>query len=200
MPLPPDPMFWENEARILADIMRPWIEKSTLKGIEEGRILLGDASLGITIDWDLVNDYARAWAIAHTATVVAQITETSMTAFVNAFPDWVASGEHLNVLIAELAKHYEPWRAEMIAVTETTRAFTQGNHVYWGATGVVDGTQWMTGEDELVCPLCLPLDGTKADIGQPYPDGSEGPPRHVKCRCYERPVVNDKVPKPLPTP
>jgi hypothetical protein len=186
--------------------MRPWQEEAAKKGAEEGRLLLGEQGLGLSLDWDLVNDWARAWAVAHTAEVVAGITTTSMTAFVDAFPKWVGSGEHLDVLIAELAKHYEPWRAEMIGVTETTRAFSSGNHAMWNASGVVDGTMWLTGVDEMVCSLCRPLHRTEAALDGTYPGGFAPPPRHAKCRCYEHPVVKSRAagpvegPKPKPKP
>ena len=78
-------------------------------------------------------------------------------------------------------------RAEMIAITEATRAFSEGNIQEWLASGVVDGIKWMTAEDELVCPICEPLDGKEGSLT----DGIEGlkPPAHVRCRCWLEPVM-----------
>lgn len=194
MPEPLSDAFWKAEAERLAEVMRPWVEEAAKRGAAEGLYALGEMGTSLVLDWNLINDYARAWAVVHTAEVVSAITTTSMKAFTDAFPDWLASGKPLSVLKDKLSKSYEPWRAQMIAVTETTRAFSKGNHVMWGASGVVDGTQWMGGQDDIVCPLCGGLIGDIAQMDGTYKDGSYGPPKHVACRCYERPVVNKELP------
>ncbi len=189
--------FWQREARALADIMRPWIEARAGRGIEEGLHLLDEMGFGdLTIDWNLVNDWARAWSMAHTAEVVSQITTTSMDAFTRVFPDWAASGEHLDRLKDMLSASYEPWRAKLIAATETTRAYANGNRVSWGASGLVDEVQWFTGQDELVCPVCGDLAGKTARLDGTFPGGIETPPAHPGCRCYIQPIVNTVVHQP----
>jgi SPP1 gp7 family putative phage head morphogenesis protein len=83
-------------------------------------------------------------------------------------------------------------RAEVIARTETMNASNSGQRELW-RLGVQDGTlnpaewkrQWITARDSRVCDKCADLEGELADINGPYPDGSDGPPKHPRCRCIE---------------
>jgi hypothetical protein len=45
---------------------------------------------------------------------------------------------------------------------------------------------WMTEQDDLVCPICEPMDGEEIDLGS-------GPPAHPGCRCYSKPVVSEEL-------
>jgi len=193
--MPVDDAFWQQESEELMKVMQPWIEEAALRSIPDGLDALGNAIVGVSVDWNLINQQARAWAVVHTAESVAQITRTSMEAFTAAFPEWVASGQHLDALSDALAKSYEPWRARLIAVTETTRAYAEGNYIMWRASGVVDGTRWFTAEDELVCPICGGLAGETVALDQTYSTGTRRPPAHAGCRCTEHPVVGGIEPE-----
>jgi len=81
-------------------------------------------------------------------------------------------------------------RAQMIGVTEVTRAYFEGNQAAARATeaeGLVKWRKtWQTNKDNLVCSLCSPLD-SKSVVGtdKEFPDGAgQGPPRHPRCRCW----------------
>jgi HK97 family phage portal protein len=138
----------------------------------------------VAIDWDLYNSYAIDWAKQHTAQVVAQVSKTSMNGFLAEFERWVASGEPLDALIKALEQYYSPIRAEMIAVTETTRAYANANLEYWSTLDYVKGFDWVTAVDELVCPIC-----SAKSAANPHPLTAERPPAHVRCRCAVRPVL-----------
>ena len=83
-------------------------------------------------------------------------------------------------------------RAQMIAVTETTRAFAEGERqagleLKEKYPDVPVVKTWMTNEDERVCPICGGLDGQEVAIdeafefeGVEYPE----PPAHPNCRCW----------------
>jgi uncharacterized protein with gpF-like domain len=96
----------------------------------------------------------------------------------------------------------EGWRSEMIARTETARAFTTGHIEAWRSTGVVSRAIWQSAGD--ACPFCLAMDGTAVELGENFFDqgdeqtadwrGQEiamghdysdvnGPPLHPNCRC-----------------
>jgi SPP1 gp7 family putative phage head morphogenesis protein len=82
-------------------------------------------------------------------------------------------------LIESLDSLYGPVRAEMIAVTETTRAAVQGQAALvdeLNKEGIVMVATFLTSEDETVCPICAPLNGKQVDE-------SEFPPLHPRCRC-----------------
>lgn len=83
-------------------------------------------------------------------------------------------------------------RAQNIAHTESMSALNQGRFQLWGQLadeGVMPADQeheWLTGEDERVCPVCEPLDRTTRKLGEPWQVKSGDvtmPPAHPRCRC-----------------
>ncbi|MCL5105431.1 MAG: minor capsid protein, partial [Armatimonadetes bacterium] len=69
------------------------------------------------------------------------------------------------------------YRMEMIARTEVLRAHNQGRIKFHKEVGV-QKLEWMTMEDERMCPVCGALDGKVFDI-----DRFPSQPRHPNCRC-----------------
>lgn len=84
-------------------------------------------------------------------------------------------------------------RAERIAITELANAMVKVELVAAKKYGIT-GVTWRTSRDELVCPICLPLDGVTKKIGQSF-DGYTIP-AHPNCRCFfEEEIPEDwKVP------
>ncbi|HEY8976301.1 MAG TPA: phage portal protein [Burkholderiaceae bacterium] len=86
-----------------------------------------------------------------------------------------------------------PQRAQMIATTELARAVS---------TAAVDGyqrrgyreTEWLTAEDERVCPeVCEPNEEAgPVRIGHPFPSGAFQPPGHPWCRCAPGVVISSR--------
>ena len=75
-------------------------------------------------------------------------------------------------------------RASSIAITETTRAASQATveyQKYMGQRGILMERVWNTDADDLVCPICAPLNGKNEDFW--ITDYPLGPPAHVRCRC-----------------
>lgn len=70
-------------------------------------------------------------------------------------------------------------RAEVIARTETIRAFNQGALEQYRSYGV-RRVVWLTAHDERTCPVCRPLHKKVFPIDR-IPFG--GPPAHPRCRC-----------------
>ena len=68
-------------------------------------------------------------------------------------------------------------RMEVIARTEVLRAPNQGRIKFHQEVGV-EKLEWMTMEDERVCPICGPLDGRRFATGRFPPQ-----PAHPNCRC-----------------
>jgi SPP1 gp7 family putative phage head morphogenesis protein len=75
-----------------------------------------------------------------------------------------------------LQSTFAPWRADMIAISETTRMKSAQTELYQDALGS-DSWTFQTEEDDLVCEECGPMDG---EIFGPNDDK---PPIHVNCRC-----------------
>ena len=97
--------------------------------------------------------------------------------------------------IARYAERLLKQRAETIARTESMSAVNQGRSAMWrqlqddGGLEPDARKEWLTADDERVCPICGPLDEHK-----PIPlDGSydtavgllSHPPAHPGCRCTE---------------
>ena len=138
------------------------------------------------MDWRLVNEQVQKWSKQYTFDLVNGINDTSRNFLQGSLSEWISSGQPLDELISTLEPMFGSVRASMIAATEITRCFAEGNQETWRQSGVVDGVRWLTAEDELVCPICAPLDGQTADLSK----GFDGPPAHPNCRCYLQPVVN----------
>lgn len=75
-------------------------------------------------------------------------------------------------------------RASAIAITEVTRAASHATIEYQkhlGDKGIRMERIWNTDTDELVCPVCVPLNRKGED--EWIQDFPLGPPAHVRCRC-----------------
>ena len=80
-----------------------------------------------------------------------------------------------------LSPAFGPSRAQAIAVTEVTRAYSEATNAAQSRlqdAGIQMQRVWQTSEDELVCPRCEPLDGLPETVW-----GPSGPPLHTSCRC-----------------
>jgi SPP1 gp7 family putative phage head morphogenesis protein len=75
------------------------------------------------------------------------------------------------------------YRMEMIARTEVLRAHNQGLMKFYQQVGVKK-LEWMTMDDERMCPVCRALDGKLFDI-----DHFPSQPAHGNCRCCALPVI-----------
>jgi len=171
-------------------------------------------NIGYGYDWTLANQAAAEWVEQYTFELVNGITDTTRRRLRTAVPEWVSNGDPLQSLVDDLAPMFGRQRAELIASTEVTRAYAEGNSQAYRASGVVEAMEWRTANDERVCPICGPLGGLQNDDGgqspkplgqQPgqrsglsnptfmHPNGGEygPPPAHPRCRCWVVPVIED---------
>lgn len=196
---PPDPVrldveFWNRSSEELQAVVRPILEKVALESAEQ---LARESVIGV--DWGLVNQSAADWASRYTFDQVSGITRTSQRAIQRAISRYFAQGQTIGELYDSLSRIFGPVRAEMIAVTEITRAAARGEVLIAddiARQGVVMVRVWQTNRDELVCPICGPLQGQQAENGIfTHPDGSTytEPPAHVRCRCW----LNHALPEPV---
>ena len=75
-------------------------------------------------------------------------------------------------------------RMELIARTETMRAHSQGQRKFYATVGV-QKLEWLTMQDERMCPECAALDGKVYPVDQ-FPNQ----PLHPACRCGHVAVVD----------
>jgi SPP1 gp7 family putative phage head morphogenesis protein len=179
--------FWDADDAELWDEIAEVVLEIYLQGIDGGVGAL-PANLRVLADWDGMNTAAFEFAKRYRYEKIRGITETTRTQTQKAVSDWIASGSPLDALETALEGVYGASRAERIAQTESVRVYSLGNQEAWESTGLVDEVVWQTVNDDAVCPICGPLNGTHIGIG----DIDAFPPAHPGCRCYTLPSVSEK--------
>jgi len=172
----------EDEVAELIEILRT--------SARDGVALLAQ-QIGFDFDPTLTNTRAARWAQTWAGKLIKEIDDTTLKAVREAVRQFV---ETPGMTIGELMKMlpFEGRRAELVAVTETTRSYAEGNleagrMMAEEFPDVLVVKEWFTNNDDLVCPLCGPLNGEEIEIDEQFDAGGEdvdGPPRHPNCRCF----------------
>ena len=141
--------------------------------------------------WALANNAAVQWALGYGYELVTGLLATTRNWLGIQVAEYVQNSETIGKLIGRIRQGtgFGEDRARMIAVTEVTRAFAEGNREAWKASGVIEKREWRTNSDELVCPVCGPLAGRVVGLEEDFGDGLSGPPAHPRCRCWVVPRV-----------
>ena len=196
--------FWSAwGAGYYAELL-PFIDEAARIGLGQGGATL---STQFGIQTNPLSSYAHVkdWAQEHSAKLVKKksrmfrrnLTQTDIRNIQSAVASWSETGLPFNELVTQLEGIVaNPYRARMIAATESTRAYAQANRILWRDSGFVEGERWNTANDELVCFLCGGVSGKVKPIEEDYWQSSEGPldmPAHVNCRCWPTPVVLSKM-------
>jgi hypothetical protein len=143
------------------------------------------ADTGITFDIAVVNEEAIRWAREHAADAIRQMEQTTRRLVEQATATFYETpGMTLGDLQGLLEPAMSPVRAEMIAVTEVTRASSEATNIQQAqlaGAGIEMRRIWQTSHDALVCDICGPLNGLpEEDWKAAFPPG---PPAHPRCRC-----------------
>lgn len=150
-------------------------------------------SVGFGFDWTLANTTARDWAASYAPRLAGDINATTQRMVGQSVSRWIENGEPLQALIDDIAPVFGRGRAELIASTEVTRAYAEGNRIAYRESGVVTEWEWRTAADERVCPVCGPLQGKRRRLdGEPFDIGVDAPPAHPRCRCWVVPVIEER--------
>jgi len=170
-------------------VLRQSLEQGSSLGVSVALDTL--ERVGMSFDWTLAHDQAAKWASQYSFDLVRGINNTSQARLQTAVNDWFKEPTTIRDLQRELEPTFGKRRAKAIAQTETTRAAREGGQAGYKESGVIEETEWVTVNDERVCPVCGPLDGKRAPLGGTYA-GELSPPAHPGCRCFERPVVEKR--------
>lgn len=185
----------EEASQPLLDAITAVLLAASLKGVEIGNGQL--ETIGLAVDWTLVNEAARQWVLGVNPAQVGgyakqlydQVQITSKRTLRQELAAWITNGEPLRGLEKRLEPTFGRRRAELIASTEVTRAYAEGNRMTWRESGVVDEREWRASADERVCPVCGPLHKKRAALEASFDGGVDNPPAHPRCRCWIVPVV-----------
>lgn len=142
-------------------------------------------------EFNLENIRAMEWAEDNATVLIrgmAEETKANVTRIVN---EGISQGWARDKLANALMEHsdFGKARAQMVARTETQRAFNQGNLRGYKESEVVDGKYWLemgTG----ICNVCLMnTDAGVIGMDANFPSGHDAPPAHPNCRCRLMPKL-----------
>ena len=189
--IPNDSLFWATQQGEMFDALagnNAEFQDFIFQGVDQA------TQLGLVVDFAMINETVFSVAQTFENTWWNQVEATTRNNMRTAIQTHIASGEGLGALNKRLTPLFGKERAEMIASTEVTRLYAEGNKAAYKSAGIEED-QWQTVRDALVDPDCDALDGQRRKR-----DGrTADPPLHVRCRCWIAPVVNDqaiKEPKP----
>jgi len=188
----------------VADALYQSLSESVTQGVETGRRQIERDIFGVVkrqtgtaINWELAAERALQWLASYvpelTYAGVYGLQSGTLAAFRREIGRYIADKRTMGQLRESLAREFGEGRANRIAVTEVTRTFMEGNLASWRESGVTDGKQWNTNRDEIVCPICRPLNDTVVALNEPFNAGGlrvDGPPAHPNCRCWVSPVAS----------
>jgi SPP1 gp7 family putative phage head morphogenesis protein len=143
------------------------------------------ADMGVAFDPAMINVDAANWARQYAGQLITDLMGTTRESVGEIIASFIESpGMTQGDLVKLLEKPFGEVRAKMIATTETTASYSEAtNEVQrlMAEAGVQMTRIWHTRNDERVCPICGPLDGTPESVwGQQFPNG---PAAHPNCRC-----------------
>ncbi len=141
-------------------------------------------SRGLSYELDPADVQAQAaeWAGRYAGELVSGIEATTRNRLARLISTAVENEWQIERITEALTPLYGPVRAEMIAVTEVTRAITEGELAIirdLERQGIRMLARWQTQEDERVCPICSPRNEQLQGEGW-----YDTPPAHPRCRCW----------------
>lgn len=199
----PDEAFWQSEQEVMIAALRPTLQRAaqlaaSAHGARAKALPVAvdeiDGPLlptGVPILWDeaVIAADAVHWATNYAYELIRGINDNTRGVVREAVR---AFTETPGMTIGELTQILEPafgeMRAHRIAVTETTRAFTQGQRSIQRELqrgGLNLERVWRSSMDELVCPICGALEDKRESAGW----GGYEPPAHPNCRCWTELVL-----------
>jgi len=175
------PALWEKHKDKLLEVLVPLLSATFMT---QSETFMDDfAFLGV--DFALVNEAAAEWSRRYGFELVSGLNNTSRRSLQRIIPNYFEEEQTIGELNAALTPTFGPKRAEMIAVTEVTRAAAEGERETVGELerqGFKMQPVWQTNEDELVCPICGPRNDKPIQAGNET--NGEYPPAHPRCRCW----------------
>jgi hypothetical protein len=165
-------------------------------------INLFDSTVGLSMDYTMTNIEAARWAREYSYNLISgeinpltgrgiggidKVTRDATAKAIAAFVE--TPGMTMKDLIDILPFSEE--RAFRIAVTETTRAYAEGQRMAgqemrdkYPDVRVVK--TWFTNNDDIVaeCEICYPMNEEEVDFDEPFSSGDDAPPAHPNCRCW----------------
>ena len=152
--------FWEKVISQMNGSFVPFLADIYM---QQAEFLLPNLPIGV--DWGLINNRAILWAQQHVGELIRDVTDTTQKIVRDAVSNFFKQSLTRADLEKMIGRAFGPVRAEMIAVTEVTRAASEAEVALgedMADEGIFMDAIWHTRNDEIVCPICAPLNGEKA--------------------------------------
>ncbi len=133
----------------------------------------------------VINEEAQRWVTGYTFGLIRDLTDTTREVVRAALADYITTpGMTTGQVEERLVAAFGQARADNIAVTEITRASSEGTNIAkreLAQDGMDMERVWHTLGDTKVDPDCDAVNGLpESEWVDRYPDG---PPAHPRCRC-----------------
>lgn len=143
------------------------------------------AAVGLGVDEAVAQTAASTWARQYAGELIRGVSETTRAVVQSATAAFLEAPGMSREQLADLVRGaFGRTRAETIAVTEVTRAASEGARIYQAQlaeAGLTFERVWRTANDDAACPVCAPLNGkAESTWSDRFP---AGPPAHPNCRC-----------------
>ena len=185
--------IWQGTVTDFEEKYLHYLMQSAEVGEERAKELLAEAKgrfnqrfkLKFNINGDLIKQALEQSALERIKTTMKSLEETTLKAVRQILADGFDHHRSWRQIADELTAVIDnPVRAEMIARTELSWAYTQGAlHMY--RSGGVAKVQWRANNDQRCCERC------RAMHGKVYPiDDCPSLPMHPRCRCTYMPYFD----------
>lgn len=177
----------------------------TAQVIQGGKMGLDSIDVPNSV-WEVSNARVAEYIRQYTIKLAGEINGYTIQRLSATLGEGLESGDSISQLAQRVQSEYEDfsgYRAEMIARTESARAYTAGSEAAWHESGVVKGKRWVLAPG--ACPVCNAIaaefNNNPVPLNEPfYQKGSViplagggmykvdymsiyGPPSHPGCRC-----------------
>jgi len=173
-----DFISWDTvaENKTVADILSRTLVFALVAGGKQT-----EEDTGIDIGWSEKNDSAIDFLNKHTLKLSGNLSDTTLDKVKSSLKFSLEHGESTAQARDRLREVIDdPRRAEVIAHTESVRAYSAGRVAVAEEVGA-DRKRWDA--TLRACPICQPLDGKILPIDKLFNGEYEYPPAHPSCRC-----------------
>ena len=126
-----------------------------------------------------------AATLKNTESLASSIANTTLDRIATQIANGIALGSKWQDVSQSISALIEdPLRADVIAITETNRAYNEATLDSY-ASGGIDGWTWVAYDG--ACDECSELDGNQFTLDD------DPPPAHPDCRCGVEPVLPDST-------
>ena len=162
--------------------------------------------------FDVVNPKVASFIRQYSIKLAGEVNTHSAEVLARSIGEGIDDGDSsamLSMRVNDVYSEFSGNRSEMIARTESARAFVEGTNEAWRESGLVEGKVWLLANS--ACAICnaiaskfggepIPLDQPFFPLGATIPlaNGKQysvdyaaimGPPGHPNCRCGVKPVL-----------